>query len=94
MVGPEYQDMDCPKCLHRRVYADRQIGFYCMACGHGLTVRETLMLIEKGMWTSRPKLGREADSPKPHAEIRELPVRRMTRKEHAEPKINEAENRQ
>jgi len=39
--------MDCPKCLRRRVYADREIGLYCMSCGHVLVADEALMLLSR-----------------------------------------------
>jgi hypothetical protein len=92
MVGPEYQDMDCPKCFRHRVYVDRQIGFYCMACGHELTAQETLMLIEKRTLTSRPGPTSEPPPKKPIAEIKELPARRTTGKEHARRQISERQN--
>ena len=46
MFGPEYQNMDCPKCRHRKVYFDREIGYYCMFCGHGFGAEQTESLIE------------------------------------------------
>jgi len=53
MFEPEYQaDIDCPKCLRRQVYFDREIGFYCMSCGHEFAAEEALMLIQKTTLTS------------------------------------------
>ena len=39
--------MDCPKCLRQKVYFDREIGYYCMLCGHELSFQEALLLMEK-----------------------------------------------
>lgn len=47
MFDPEHKDIDCPKCLRRRVYFDREIGCYCMFCGHVLSVEETLLQMKK-----------------------------------------------
>ena len=76
MFEPEYQNMDCPKCLQRRVYSDRAIGFYCMSCGHELTSDEVVTLIQKTTltWQLTPTASRSQGTPV--AEIRELPVRR------------------
>jgi len=53
MFEPEYQaDIDCPQCLRRQVYFDREIGFYCMSCGHEFAPEEALMLIQKTTLTS------------------------------------------
>jgi hypothetical protein len=47
MFDPEYQDMDCPKCLRRKLYADREIGLYCMSCGHVLAADEAMVLLSR-----------------------------------------------
>ena len=46
--------MDCPKCLRQKVYFDREIGYYCMFCGHELSVQEALLLMEKMVPTFEP----------------------------------------
>ena len=54
MFEPEYQaDIDCHQCLRRQVYFDREIGFYCMSCGHEFAPEEALMLIQKTTLTSQ-----------------------------------------
>ena len=76
MFEPEYLDAACPRCLHRRVYLDRQIGYYCMACGHELSTRETVALIEKIALTSRLAHNSDKTDKKPLTEIKELPSRK------------------
>ncbi len=56
MFDPEHQDIECPECLRQRVYLDREIGCYCMFCGHLLSVEEMLVQIAKSK--------RKADSPR------------------------------
>lgn len=90
MFEPEYQDMDCPKCLHRRVYFDREIGCYCMSCGYELSIKEMVMLIEKAALTSRPMSSSGKSEKKPIREIRELPPRKA-RVEHISHDVNEHE---
>ena len=46
MFEPEHQDMTCPKCHHRKVYFDREIGYYCMFCGHEVSTEGVDVLIE------------------------------------------------
>ena len=92
MFDPEYQDIDCPSCLRRRVYADREIGFYCMSCGHLLSADEALMLIGQSVLPSRtmPKPG--MGPRKLIVEIREMrPARRTPREEHARHETMEGE---
>lgn len=94
MFEPEYQDMDCPKCLRRRVYFDREIGFYCMSCGQEFASENMLMLLEKLTLTPRPPHKPAKSEIEPIAEIRELPPRtpkkaiRVSRKV-SEPKKSE-----
>ncbi|MHC4328302.1 MAG: hypothetical protein ACYSWW_09310 [Planctomycetota bacterium] len=76
MFEPEYLDTACPKCLHRRVYLDRQIGYYCMACGHELSTRETIALIEKIVLTWPPSHTSDKTGKKSVTEIKELPPRK------------------
>ena len=65
MFDPEHKDIDCPKCLRRKVYFDRKIGYYCMFCAHELSAEEVLFLIEKTTSASKPTpdSGRAARAP-------------------------------
>ena len=65
MFDPEHKDIDCPKCLQRRVYLDREMGFYCMSCGYELSDEEALFLIEKVTLTTKaaPDSGKAARMP-------------------------------
>ena len=76
MFDPTYKDIDCPKCLRRKVYFDREIGCYCMFCGYELSVDEVLFLIERIASTvkSEPDSGQGLRTPiveikgrRPHA---------------------------
>ena len=69
---PECQDLDCPECLRGRVYSDREIGFYCMSCGHEFSTEEIAMLIEKTAVTSRSMHDSGRSGRKPAAEIAEI----------------------
>ncbi|MHC4117653.1 MAG: hypothetical protein ACYSWO_09110 [Planctomycetota bacterium] len=81
MFDPELQDMECPKCFQSKVYFDRKMGYYCMSCGHELSVENVLLLMEKMV----PALGPAHVWAKAAAptilEIRELPTRR-SKSEH------------
>lgn len=46
MFDPKNQEVDCPDCGRREVYFDREIGFYCMACGRQLSPEEEALLVE------------------------------------------------
>jgi len=46
MFEPEYENITCPKCQNREMYFDRQIGHYCMFCGHQFTTEEVEALLE------------------------------------------------
>ena len=83
MFDPEYQDIDCPRCHNQRVYFDREIGYYCMSCGHELNANEIVMLIEKIALTSRPIHNSGRSERKPTPEIKELPPRKTKEVEHA-----------
>jgi DNA-directed RNA polymerase subunit RPC12/RpoP len=89
MFEPEHQDIDCPKCLHRRVYFDREIGYYCMSCGHELSTKEMFVLLEKSALTSRPTSNSGKSGKKPAALITELPPPRQARAERISHDINE-----
>ena len=47
MFGPDYQDIACPACCRWKVYSDREIGHYCMFCGHELSAEEAYTLIAR-----------------------------------------------
>ena len=47
MFDPEHKEIDCPKCLRQRVYFDREIGCYCMFCGHLLSAEEVLVQTDR-----------------------------------------------
>lgn len=79
---PECQNIDCPECLHGRVYSDREIGFYCMSCGHEFSTEEIVMLVEKTALTSRSMQDSGKSGRKPIAEIKELPPRKAKKVEH------------
>lgn len=70
---PEYKNLDCPHCQQRRIYFDRDIGYYCMSCGRELSYDEVVLLIEKTSRTSQPIQMSDKDEKKPPVEIKELP---------------------
>ncbi len=70
MFDPEHKDIDCPKCLQARVYFDREIGCYCMFCGHVLSVDETLLQMEKRAATAPPSRGSDKNGMTPIIEIK------------------------
>ena len=84
MFDPDHKDIGCPKCLRRKVYFDREIGYYCMFCGYELSVEEALFLIEKMTSTSKsaPDSGKGARMP--IVEIKEQRGRRE-KTEHTSP---------
>jgi len=93
MFDPDYQDLDCPKCLRRRVYVDREIGFYCMSCGHLLPADEALILIGKSVLRPPPMLKSGTGQRKLMVEIREMqPARRTAGKEHVRHETIEREH--
>jgi len=47
LFDPEHRDIDCPKCLRQKVYFDREIGCYCMFCGHLLSAEEVLVQTDR-----------------------------------------------
>lgn len=73
MFDPEHKDIDCPKCLRQRVYFDREIGWYCMFCGHVLTTEETLLQLDKRAAAS---LRKSSSDKKPTLPIVEIKSRR------------------
>ena len=81
IFDPECQNIDCPECLHGRIYYDRVIGFYCMPCGHEFSTEEIVMLIEKSALTSQSIQDSGKSGRKPIAEIKELPARQVKKRE-------------
>ena len=84
MLDPDHKDIGCPKCLRRKVYFDRAIGYYCMFCGHELSIEESLFLIEKVTSTSESTHISGKGARMPIVEIKERRVRHG-RTEHASP---------
>lgn len=82
MFEPECHNLDCPECLHGRVYYDRPIGFYCMPCGHEFSTEEVVMLIIRAAITSRSMQNSDKSGRKPIMEIKELPPRNTNKAEH------------
>jgi hypothetical protein len=76
MFEPECQNIDCPQCLIGKIYFDREIGFYCMLCGHEFSAIDVMVLIEKTALTSPPERKSGMDHKEPVAEIKELPSRK------------------
>jgi DNA-directed RNA polymerase subunit RPC12/RpoP len=73
VFDPEYKNLDCPQCHLRRIYHDRDIGFYCMSCGREFSYDEIVLLIEKAERTSQPKRKSGKGAKQPPVEIKELP---------------------
>lgn len=93
MFEPECQNVDCPQCVVGKIYFDRDIGYYCMSCGHNFSVVDMKILIENKTKTSGPAQKSESDRKKPPLEIKELPARKTKAKpispdvtEHKKPK--------
>ena len=75
MFDPECQNIDCPQCFLGKIYFDREMGSYCMLCGHEFSTVDMEVLIEKIALTSRPAQKSESVRKTPTVEIRELPAR-------------------
>lgn len=73
MFDPEYKNLDCPQCHLRKIYFDRDIGYYCMSCGQEISYDEIVMLIEKAEKTSQQIQTSGKTEKKPPLEIKELP---------------------
>ena len=80
---PEYENLDCPQCHRRRIYFDREIGFYCMSCGQKLNLDEITMLIQKAERMSQPTHTPDKSETKPPMEIKEVPAPKAKDSEHA-----------
>ena len=76
MFDPECQNIECSQCLLGKIYFDREIGYYCMYCGHQFSAVEIEVLIEKIALQSRPAQKPGSGRDKPVVEIRELPPRK------------------
>ena len=89
VLDPEYQNLDCPTCHLRRIYLDKDIGYYCMACGRELSVDEIVLLIEKAQKTSQPIPTSEKSEVTPPMEIKEMPSPKAKEPERAIRDANE-----
>ena len=76
MFEPECQNIDCPQCLLGKIYFDREMGYYCMLCGHEFSAVDMEVLIEKIALTSRSAQKSGSSHKKPVVEIKELPPRK------------------
>lgn len=93
MFDPEHKDIDCPKCLRRKVYFDRKIGYYCMFCAHELSTEEALFLIEKTTSTSRSAPDPSRAARAPIVEIKG-PHRRPAQPDHVSPGSDKPQNKE
>jgi hypothetical protein len=73
MFDPECQNIECPQCFLGKIYLEREIGYYCMYCGHQFSAVEIEILIEKIALKSRLVQKQGGDREKPVVEIKELP---------------------
>lgn len=83
VFDPEYINLDCPKCNLRRIYFDRDIGYYCMSCGHQVSSDNIVMLIEKNERTSQPTPAPDTSVTSPPPEIKEMPSKRIRKPKRA-----------
>jgi hypothetical protein len=84
MFEPEHLDSDCPKCFQRKVYLDREIGYYCMSCGHEFSADEVTILLEKISRAPLPMHTPSVQSKKqPVTVIKELSTRKKKKPDHA-----------
>ena len=82
VFDPDSQEIDCPKCIQRRIFFDREIGFYCMSCGSRFSTQEIAVLIEKAELTS-PSISHSGKSDKKHVpEISDMPSHKARKTEH------------
>ena len=77
MFDPEYQNIECSQCLLGKIYFDREIGYYCMYCGHQFSAVDMEILIEKIALKSRSAQKSGSSHKKPVIEIKELPPRKI-----------------
>lgn len=76
MFEPECHNIDCPQCLLGKIYFDREIGYYCMYCGHQFSTVDMEVLIEKIALMSHSVQKSGSSYKKPVVEIKELPPRK------------------
>lgn len=88
MFEPECQNVDCPQCLLGKIYFDRNIGNYCMLCGHEFGAVEMARLIEKKAIASSPAQKSKGARKKPPLEIKEVPAG-TAKAEHISPDLAE-----
>jgi hypothetical protein len=74
MFEPECQNVDCPQCFPGKIYFDRNIGYYCMLCGHEFDAVEMASLIEKKAIASSPAQKSKGARKKPPPAIKEVPA--------------------
>ena len=82
VFDPEYINLDCPRCHLRRIYFDRDIGYYCMSCGHQFSSENIVMLIEKAERMSQPIPAPDSNVIRP-PEIKELPAAKAKKTKRA-----------
>ena len=73
MFDPECQNIECPQCFLGKIYFEREIGYYCMYCGHQFSTVEIEVLIDKIALKSRLAQKQGSGREKPVVEIKELP---------------------
>lgn len=76
MFDPECQNIECPQCFFGKIYFDREIGYYCMYCGHQFSTVYMEVLIDKIALMSRSAQKSGSSHKKPVVEIKELPPRK------------------
>jgi len=89
VFDPEYKNLDCPHCHLRRIYFDRDIGYYCMSCGWELSYDEICVLIEKAQKTSPPIPPSDKSEIQPPVEIKELPPAKAKEPERVKRDVTE-----
>jgi len=77
MFDPECQNIECPQCFLGKIYFEREIGYYCMYCGHQFSTVELEVLIEKIALKSRTAQKTGSGRDKTVLEIKELPPRKV-----------------
>lgn len=73
VFDPEYKNLDCPQCHLRKIYFDRDIGYYCMSCGRKISYDEVVVLIEKAHQAAQPIPTSGKSEIQLPVEIKELP---------------------
>ncbi len=83
VLDPEYKNLDCPQCHLRRIYFDRDIGYYCMSCGREISYDEIVMLIAKAHKKTKPIPTSDKSEIPPPVEIKELPSTKARKSKRA-----------